>query len=136
MGHQVTVAADRSGQRPHPHQISLDLSNLSDSSGLARADNDPGTLPDQSRVTGILHEGPRQPGVVLGVEVNAKVDVDAHRSVLLSLMVGVNQVYMPTTQQPSNQLLELVMGDGHVWCAESRHHENPVMWNRREPDTR
>jgi NAD(P)-dependent dehydrogenase (short-subunit alcohol dehydrogenase family) len=53
----------------------LDADHLGDRLGLRPADDDPSALNDARWIGGLVEEGPRQPGLVLRVEVERQVDV-------------------------------------------------------------
>jgi len=75
----VGIVGDRTRKRADVHEVALrervDADHLGDRLRLGPADYDPGTLNDASRVGSLVEEGPRQAGLVLGVEIERQVDV-------------------------------------------------------------
>lgn len=75
---QVTVLVDRTRKRTNPDELAVDLCYLCDRANVSGSDNDPGTLADELRLTRVAEERPRQPGVVLSVQVDAKIERFGH----------------------------------------------------------
>jgi hypothetical protein len=66
---------DRSRQRSHSDDVSLDLDDLGDSPRRSLADNDPRSLADDRRITCLGEKGPWHPGLVFAVQIDHEVNL-------------------------------------------------------------
>ena len=126
MSEKVTILMDRSGQRPDPDKVSVDLGDLRDSAGLARTDDQPCTLADERGVLRIAQKRPRQAGVIFAVEVDPKVDVVIHAHLpLIIYMVRVGQDLVSAVHQTFDERREIGVAQRDVRRSKRRNDVDP-----------
>jgi hypothetical protein len=70
----MAVLIDRTRQRANADDVIVDLHHLGDSPYRTLANDQPGTLADESGVTRLIEECPGQAGLVFAVEIDHKVE--------------------------------------------------------------
>src|ERR1039458_1943336 len=72
---EVAMAFDGAGQGPDTHNVAVDLDDLGHGASCALTDDQPGSFDHEAWVPGLVDERPRQPRLVLTVQVDHQVDL-------------------------------------------------------------
>jgi hypothetical protein len=74
MGEKPTMPYDGTGKRSYPYDVALDLDDLAHGTRIPLADDEPGAFFHQQGIPPLVEECPRQPRIVLAVEVDHQVE--------------------------------------------------------------